>query len=265
VFSEELHGIRLFYSDDGSGDPPLLLVHGLSCTSDDWSWQIPSLVAGHRVIAADNRGHGRSSTTGGGYTPRGFAADLAALLEWLKVGPVVVVGHSLGGVISSALAVEHPRLVKAVVVVDPAYGVGDDVDQVISMVLAGLHGPAAYETATGFIAAAEGATTPLHLRELHRRSVLRTPLPVFRETLSGLYRAEDQVGLLSASDDYLRRRTCPVLALHTDPGMAAWEATTFRHPFSRAVAWEDSGHWLHQEQTDRFNHLVLEWIARLPA
>ena len=117
----ELGEVSLFYTDAGAGDPPILFVHGYSCDSHDWSWQLPHFASTHRVIAVDLRGHGRSSVPEDGYDPSQYAADLAALLERQSVAPVVAIGHSLGGAIVSALAVEHAEMVRAVVVVDPAY------------------------------------------------------------------------------------------------------------------------------------------------
>jgi pimeloyl-ACP methyl ester carboxylesterase len=110
----ELDDVRLFYTDEGAGDPPILFVHGFSCDSHDWTWQLPHFVARHRVLAVDIRGHGRSSVPSDGYDPVQFAADLAALLEQIDVPSVVAIGHSLVGVIVSALAVEHPERVRAV-------------------------------------------------------------------------------------------------------------------------------------------------------
>jgi len=52
----------LFFTDDGEVDP-VLFVHGWTCDSQDWIWQIPALRARHRVIAVDLRGHGRSTAT----------------------------------------------------------------------------------------------------------------------------------------------------------------------------------------------------------
>src|SRR5438105_10159094 len=92
--------VELFFTDDRAGDgggPPILFVHGFSCDSHDWSWQLPHFGARHRVIAVDIRGHGRSSAPEKGYEPRQFAADLAGLLDQLDTGPVVAIGHSLGG------------------------------------------------------------------------------------------------------------------------------------------------------------------------
>ena len=115
--------VELFYTDDGSGARTVLLIHGLSCDSDDWVWQLGPLAGRYRVVAVDLRGHGRSSAPSSGYTPPELAADLAGFIEVLALGPVIAIGHSLGGVVASALAVEYPLLVEAVVTIDPAYGI----------------------------------------------------------------------------------------------------------------------------------------------
>src|SRR4051794_34702104 len=102
--------IRMFYTDEGSGSP-VLFVHGWTCDSLDWSWQLDAFMAGHRVIAVDLRSHGRTSLGGtdGDHTAQRYASDLAVLLAQLDTGPVVAIGHSLGGVVVSALSVEHPH------------------------------------------------------------------------------------------------------------------------------------------------------------
>jgi pimeloyl-ACP methyl ester carboxylesterase len=256
---------RLFYTDEGTGDPAVLLVHGWSCDSHDWSWQIPAFAERHRVIAADNRGHGRSSVPIDGYTPHSFASDLAGLLKTLDSGPVVAVGHSLGGVIVSALAVEHPELVRAVVVVDPAYGVAGGSAESLTGILEGLRGPSGRTVAAATFVGMEAEATPSVLTTWHRRRVLGMPLNVVVDTLAGIYEGDDQIGLLPESERYLQRRQCPVLAIYANRDRAAWEATTHRHPYSRHVAWCGSGHWLHQERPAEFNSLVLNWVSGLPA
>ena len=57
----DVGALRMFFTDEGSGDPPLLFVHGYTCDSHDWSWQLSHFARSHRVIAVDLRGHGRSS------------------------------------------------------------------------------------------------------------------------------------------------------------------------------------------------------------
>jgi aminoacrylate hydrolase len=100
------------YEIVGEG-PPLLLIAGLA--SDGASWgPLPAELPGRQLIIVDNRGSGRTRSAG----PIRFAelvADIASLVEALGVGPVDVVGHSLGGAIGLWLAAEHPQLVKRLV------------------------------------------------------------------------------------------------------------------------------------------------------
>lgn len=258
----DLADVRLFYTDEGAGSP-VLFVHGWSCDSHDWSWQFDAFTARHRVIAADNRGHGRSSVPADGYRPRVFASDLATLLRRLDAGPAVVIGHSLGGVIASVLAVEHSELVRAVVAVDPAYAVPAARRDVV------LGNAETYRSEGGLEAASAShrrmnapASLP-HLAAWHARRVLGTPAHVVAETFAGIYEPDDQIGLDPASSDYLRRRECPVLSVTARPSLADRERTLSTHPKSAAVTWSGAGHWLHQERPEEFNDLVLDWIASL--
>jgi pimeloyl-ACP methyl ester carboxylesterase len=258
----ELADVRLFYTDAGEGSP-VLLVHGWSCDSHDWNHQHDAFAARHRVIAVDLRGHGRSSVSAEGYRPRQFADDLAALLRLLDVGPVVAIGHSLGGVIVSVLAIEHAELVRAVVAVDPAYAMSASIQDRV------LANAAAFRGANGLALAAQaqrdmdGPATDPALVAWHGRRVLGTPHEVVAETYAGLYEAGDQIGFDPQSSSYLKRRACPVLAFYALPKRAAHERTLSTHPASHVVAWEGAGHWLHQERPGEFAHLVLRWVAAL--
>jgi pimeloyl-ACP methyl ester carboxylesterase len=84
------------------------------------------------------------------------------------------------------------------------------------------------------------------------------------ETLASNYEGEGQFGQRVEAEQYLRSRHGPVFAIYANPDRAASEATTDRHTYSRHLAWEGTGHWLHRELPDEFNALVLDWLARLP-
>jgi pimeloyl-ACP methyl ester carboxylesterase len=254
---------ELFYTDDGHGDPTVLLLHGLSCDSDDWVWQLGPLIERRRVVAVDLRGHGRSSAPSSGYTPPELAADLAGLIEALALGPVLAIGHSLGGVVASALAVEYPLLVEALVTIDPAYGIPPAQMDGLDAVTSGLRGPAGRDALLALIAGVEGADTPGYLRELHRRKVMRTLLPVLQQTYAGLWEQPARFGRADVARKYLRRRKCPVLAVYADPARAEWDAAGFSTEGSRALAWPGVGHWLHQERPDEFNALLLDWLSEV--
>jgi non-heme chloroperoxidase len=95
-FDTTTDSTRLYYKDFGYG-PPVVLVHAWSLSSAMWEYQLPVLLdAGHRFVAMDRRGHGRSDVPGTGYDLDTLADDLAALLERLDLREVTLVAHSMG-------------------------------------------------------------------------------------------------------------------------------------------------------------------------
>ncbi len=99
----------LHYEEYGQGEP-VLLLHGLGSSCQDWEYQIPALAARYRVIVMDLRGHGRSDKPHERYSIQGMSNDVEALIEHLRLGPVHVVGLSMGGMVGFQLAVDHKSL-----------------------------------------------------------------------------------------------------------------------------------------------------------
>jgi peroxiredoxin len=96
VGTENSADIDLYYTDQGSGQP-VVLIHGFPLNGESWGKQQAALLdAGYRVIAYDRRGFGASSKTGSGYDYDTFAADLHALMEDLDLHDAVLVGFSMG-------------------------------------------------------------------------------------------------------------------------------------------------------------------------
>jgi pimeloyl-ACP methyl ester carboxylesterase len=250
--------VDLFYTDEGAGGPPVLFVHGFSCDSHDWMWQLPHFTRSHRVIALDLRGHGRSSVPTGGYEAKTFAEDISGLLRQLDCGPVVAIGHSLGGVIVSALAVEHPEQVLAVVSVDPGYLISDDSALAVQSIRDALKADPV-STSQALLSRSYSPASPPHLNAWHMRRIAGVPGEVLFQTLSNL----GPVAGRSISGPYLRRRACPVLAIYANDERVPVEAELFADPRSRAFCWPGSGHWLHQERPAEFNTVVDAWLAEL--
>jgi non-heme chloroperoxidase len=91
-------GTQIFYKDWGAEGSPVLLSHGWPLNADAWDAAALFLATnGHRVIAHDRRGHGRSSQTWHGNEMNTYADDLAALIDTLDLTGVTLVGHSTGG------------------------------------------------------------------------------------------------------------------------------------------------------------------------
>ena len=96
VGTENSTDIDLYYTDQGSGQP-VVLIHGFPLNGESWGKQQAALLdAGYRVIAYDRRGFGSSSKTSGGYDYDTFAADLHALMEELDLTDAALVGFSMG-------------------------------------------------------------------------------------------------------------------------------------------------------------------------
>jgi 3-oxoadipate enol-lactonase len=100
----------LHYLDPNpSGKTAVLLLHGLGADATSWTLQLPALCqAGFRPIAPDAPGFGQSAYDGRGWHFRRVAAQMAGLLDELQVGPVHVVGLSMGGVIAQQFALDFP-------------------------------------------------------------------------------------------------------------------------------------------------------------
>jgi non-heme chloroperoxidase len=89
--------IELHYTDQGEGQP-VVLIHGWPFSGRSWEAQLPALVeAGYRVISYDRRGFGQSSQPWHGYEFDTLTADLAALMEHLDLRDAVLIGFSMGG------------------------------------------------------------------------------------------------------------------------------------------------------------------------
>jgi pimeloyl-ACP methyl ester carboxylesterase len=104
----------------GSGDPPIVLVHCYACSLNWWDRLVPLLAEEHRVIRLDLLGHGGSEKPKSGYSMEDQAGLLAEALSQLDVEGAVVVGHSLGATVATALAEQSSELVDRVVDIDQA-------------------------------------------------------------------------------------------------------------------------------------------------
>ena len=116
-----INGIKMAYTDEGQGIP-LVFIHGFPLSRGAWEKQTTAFKSSHRVIAPDLRGLGESETKGGIIPMAQYADDLYALLGQLVTGPVVLIGHSMGGYISLAFAKRYPEMLRGLVPVGTKSG-----------------------------------------------------------------------------------------------------------------------------------------------
>lgn len=115
------HGIELYYETQGTGTP-LVLLAGLGYPGWQWHRMAPLLASHCQVIVPDNRGVGRSSKPPGPYTAAMLAADTVGLLDALDIDQAAILGHSMGGFIAQALALEYPQRVGKLILAATNFG-----------------------------------------------------------------------------------------------------------------------------------------------
>lgn len=114
-------GVSLHVAEDGNPDgPTVLILHGITGSTDTWDWLVPHLAADYRVLRLDFRGHGQSGHPEGTYHFPSYVSDAIAVCERVAGGPSFLIGHSLGGGTAAAVAQQRPELVRGVVLEDPA-------------------------------------------------------------------------------------------------------------------------------------------------
>jgi 3-oxoadipate enol-lactonase len=107
---------QIFYQETGSGYP-LLMLHGLGSSADDWWFQTPAFSPYFRLVQPNLRGHKQSSTLRGPIAIDTLAADIAQLLDALEITQAHVLGLSLGGAVAQLLAIHFPEKVNKLILV----------------------------------------------------------------------------------------------------------------------------------------------------
>lgn len=240
----------------------LVLVHGITESKHSWDPLLAPLSASHRVLAVDLPGHG-SSTSDGPFDLATMVGDVFATMADAGFLPAssVLVGHSLGGTVVSAMA--SAAVVRGVINVDQPLDLtgfqeglrqlqpmleGDDDSflSAVSMVFDAMRGP-------------------LSDREAERIEAIRSPKqpvvlaiwsPVLHSSVSELN------GLVSSMAANI---AVPYLSLHgIDPGPAYYGFLTGLLPHAQVEVWADHGHYPHLVAPTRFVDRVDTFVAALP-
>jgi pimeloyl-ACP methyl ester carboxylesterase len=150
--------------------------------------------------------------------------------------------------------------------VDSAYGFGEAFRDQQDAFLASLSSPVGIATAKQLFNGFYPAAAPKHLQAWHVRRLESVPQHVLVAAFEGMLDPAG-FGFKPESERYLQRIAVPALAFRAgrqDPAeVARWEREQFQHPKSKAVAWEGTGHFLHQERPAEFNAILLEWLQGL--
>jgi pimeloyl-ACP methyl ester carboxylesterase len=249
----------LHYEEYGQGDP-LLLVHGLGSSSRDWEHQVPAFAAHYRVIVVDVRGHGRSDKPQERYSMAGFARDVEALIEHLGLGPVHLLGLSMGGMIGFQLAVDKPQLLRSLCIVNSApevkvrslndvwqYGKRWVLSRVLSMGTLGK-------------AIGQNLFPRPEQADLRRKAAER-----WAQNDKRAYLASFDAIIGWGVQERLGRISCPTLIISADRDytpVALKQAYVKLIPDARLVVIENSRHATPLDQPEVFNRTVLEFLSQ---
>jgi pimeloyl-ACP methyl ester carboxylesterase len=269
-----IHGHRVAYRLAGKG-PPIILIHGITASSRVWETVGPRLARKHTVLAPDLLGHGQSAKPRGDYSMGAFASGIRDLALRLDLGPVTVVGHSLGGGVAMQFAYQFPERTQRLALVSSG-GLGRRVhaflraatlpgSELVIPLLAGRQllgagravgralgragvklGNDALEMARGHASLGDAESRAAFVHTL-RASVDVGGQRV--QALDRLYLAEELPLLIVWG---ARDRIIPI-----DHGRRAHELV----PGSRCEVFERAGHFPHLDEPDRFTALLEDWIA----
>ncbi|WP_033959380.1 alpha/beta fold hydrolase [Psychroserpens jangbogonensis] len=106
----EYKGSQIFYTDEGQGDP-IVLLHGFLENSTMWQSLLPYLTASCRVICIDLLGHGQTECLGYIHTMEDMAEAVKTVIDELKIESCTLIGHSMGGYVSLAFSEKHSGLI----------------------------------------------------------------------------------------------------------------------------------------------------------
>lgn len=164
-----IRGRRIHYRDTGQG-PAIVMIHGLAGQMRNFAAVVPLLSASHRVVLIDRPGSGHS-TGRGTDTLTDQAAIVADLIDALGLDRPLIVGHSLGGGVSMALALNYPEKIAGLALIAPLTQVQEDVP-------AAFRGLVIEKPVARAIIANTLAIPMMRLRSAESRVTLFAPEPV---------------------------------------------------------------------------------------
>lgn len=266
--------LKLHYADWGNESaPPLLLVHGGRDHCRSWDWVAEELRQDWHIIAPDLRGHGDSEwSPEGNYNMQAYIYDLAQLVHQLKLDPVTIVSHSLGGNICLRYTGLYPEKVRKIVAIE-GLGPSPNViaerqktpwqDRFRKMIedkrgLAGRQ-PKRYQTLEEAYARMKEENSFLsaeQARHLTINGIARNEDGTYSWKFDNYLRVWESVDItLDQVHDLWRSITCPTLLLYGEKSWASNPAEDGRIEYfqnAEVELFKDAGHWLHHDQFDLF-------------
>ena len=110
-----VNGLKMYYEIHGKGQPVVLLHGSFMAIPGNWREMIAALAKNRQVIAVEMQGHGRTADIDRDFSYDNLADDIAAMLDYLKIGQADLIGYSMGASVAIDMAIRHPDKVRKVV------------------------------------------------------------------------------------------------------------------------------------------------------
>ncbi|MFC2060404.1 alpha/beta fold hydrolase [Chloroflexota bacterium] len=262
-----INGVDINYEVAGQGEA-VVLIHGYTGSNQDWKNQIPLLLPKYKVMAPDQRGHGKSAApaTPEEYSMEIFVDDVVSLLNMLDIKKCCLIGHSLGGFIALAFALEHPEMLRALVLVDTSSGqLARDPDHAdMWRKLYELARSQGMEAAFEY----ESANNPMRIEKYQKHPELRevTRQKMLMTSVDGYVYTSRAMGKRQAVTPRLAEIKVPTLIFWGDEdAIMADAALTIKDGIadSEMITVKGTGHSPHEEAPDVFNEALLKFMGRI--
>jgi pimeloyl-ACP methyl ester carboxylesterase len=116
-----VNGLEMYYETHGEGQPLVLLHGAFSAIGTSFGALLPGLAEGRRVVAFELQGHGHTADIDRPLSQGSMAEDVVAAIEHLELGPVDLLGYSMGGFVALLVAIRNPEVVRKLVVMSAGY------------------------------------------------------------------------------------------------------------------------------------------------
>jgi pimeloyl-ACP methyl ester carboxylesterase len=256
MLSAERNGVKLFFEEARGAGGPVVLVHGWCCDHAYFAPQFEYFAKkGRRVVALDLRGHALSDKPRERYTMQGFADDVAFVCDHLGLGKVVVVGHSMGGIVAFDLASRYPELVSALIMLDATIVLPPAARAVVPGLVADLSRPGYQHIISDFIT----KTLLLPTDDAERREwILSSMASAPQHVAVSAYRALGEYDAAKTA-----RVTAPSLYIAADEPHARSDMDRVREllpalAFGQTVG---SGHFCQLEVPDQVNAMIDRFLV----
>jgi 3-oxoadipate enol-lactonase len=266
-----INGLELYYeltdfTRPWEGEPEtIVLLHGLHGHLQWWNYyQVPALAQQYRVLTLDQRGHGKSFKPAAGYSIEVMVSDLYELLRQLNVPKVHLGGASMGGMVSLQFALEHPDMVRSLLLVDSyphtpkairealEHWIADTAAKGYARVMETFND----DYATALFSPGFWERQP-HFPAFETELVLKNLMP--DPAFIGCCRAIQQFDVSAR----LPEINAPALIVTPNEGIAYEEGMRMHQQLARSELWtpENVGHSVHIELPDQFNRRVLQFLS----